>query len=138
MRKVNITPLHTLVVLKKRVDEEAAMMAAQELYWSIKGVKIERTVAYIDYGEGNYMEMAGPAIPEEIRAMAEYIKILLERWNDLDKQHTTPSRLDRHYGLTRSLEYVLGPKIIKRPTAELAIIGVDDVINTWLEVYGEA
>ena len=137
MQKVNITPLHTLVVLKKRVDEGALIQASEDLYRSIKGVKIEGTVAFVDYGVGKYAELTGTDIPEEIRAMAEYVKILMERWPDLDQQNPTPSRLDRHYGLSRSLEFILGDKIIKRNNADLDIIGICDVINTWLDVFGE-
>ncbi len=131
-----MSTLYELMILGRRVDPFDLIETCNEFYTSIKAVGVRKTVAFLYYDEEKQIVLTGKQIPEEIRAMAEWITILVKRWPDMINNNTT--RLDRHYGLTRPLSDVLGEQVVIRDNNELDIITIEDVIDTVVRLKSEA
>lgn len=159
MQKINITPLWDLVVIKEQWEKEAKGKKQKErymetlrkriepnelidcsinFYLGIRAVGIDRmdVCAYYSKNKDEYQpsfECKGKELPEELRAMAEYIFIIVAQLKVLNKEQKSPTSLDSHYGLTRPLKDILGPKMIKWHDGELEITNIQDLIDLWFK-----
>lgn len=127
-RKICAQSLYELVELKKHVDPWHLRDTAEGIYLSIKVVGLDETViTYVDKN-GNTVINKGKEIPEKMRAVAAFVKILTARWTD-----NNSGRLEEHYQLPMLIHYMIGGKIYSNSYAGLKCINIREFIDMYVE-----
>lgn len=101
-RNIYAQSLYELVILKKKINPWDLYQTAEALYLSTKIVGINNTKITYKDTNGNKIVQMGVEIPEEMRAVAAFVKILIARW-----EGPSIGRLKKHYGLSWEIENYL-------------------------------
>lgn len=126
-REICAQSLYELVELKRQVNPWHLRDTAEGIYLSVKVVGMDETaITYVDEN-GNKIIKKGSEIPEEMRAVAAFIKTLVARWTD-----SNSGRLEEHYQLPMLIHYMIGGKVYNNSYAGLKCISIREFIDAYL------